>query len=104
MIVDSHGNPIDFILSDGQAHDSKIGNQLIDICNAENLIADRAYSNKKIRENLADKKIQTIIPKKKNSIDKTNAGFDKHLYKIRHLIENLFARLKQFRSIATRYD
>ena len=26
------------------------------------------------------------------------------LYKYRHLIENLFARLKHFRSIATRYD
>ena len=104
MIADSHGNPIEFILSEGQVHDSRIGNQLIEISNAENLIADRAYSNKKIREKLLDKKIQAIIPKKKNSIDKSNEGFDKHLYKIRHLIENLFSRLKQFRSIATRYD
>jgi len=104
MIADSHGNPIDFILSEGQVHDSRIGNQLIEVSNAENLIADRAYSNKKIREKIADKKIQAIIPKKKNSIDKTNDGFDMHLYKIRHLVENLFARLKQFRSIATRYD
>lgn len=104
MIADSHGNPIDFILSEGQVHDSRIGNQLIEVSNAENLIADRAYSNKKIREKLADKKIQAIIPKKKNSIDSTNDGFDIHVYKIRHLIENLFARLKQFRSIATRYD
>jgi len=104
MIADSHGNPIEFILSEGQVHDSRIGNQLIEISNAENLIADRAYSNKKIREKLLDKKIQAIIPKKKNSIDKSNEEFDKHLYKIRHLIENLFSRLKQFRSIATRYD
>ena len=104
MLTDSYGNPIDFILSEGQVHDSKIANQLIEISNAENLIADRAYSNKKKREKLEDKKIQAIIPKKINSIDKTNDGFDKHLYKIRHLIENLFARLKQFRSIATRYD
>ncbi|KAB8030717.1 transposase [Fluviispira multicolorata] len=85
-------------------NDSRIGNQLIEASNAENLIADRAYSNKKIREKLADKNIQAIIPKKKNSIDKTNDGFDMHLYKTRHLVENLFARLKQFRSIATRYD
>ncbi|MEC5215058.1 hypothetical protein RCH06_003635, partial [Polaromonas sp. CG_9.5] len=27
-----------------------------------------------------------------------------HLYKARHLIENFFARLKQYRAIATRYD
>ena len=30
--------------------------------------------------------------------------FDRHLYKARHLIENFFAKLKQFRAIATRYD
>lgn len=26
------------------------------------------------------------------------------MYKARHLIENFFAKLKQFRAIATRYD
>ena len=31
-------------------------------------------------------------------------GGDRHLYKARHLIENFFARLKQDRAIATRYD
>ncbi|HEY9906518.1 MAG TPA: transposase, partial [Thermosynechococcaceae cyanobacterium] len=30
--------------------------------------------------------------------------YDKHLYKARHLIENFFAKLKQYRAIATRYD
>lgn len=30
--------------------------------------------------------------------------YDKELYKARHLIENFFAKLKQFRAIATRYD
>jgi transposase len=45
----------------------------------------------------------SIIPRKKNS--KTgNAEIDWGLYKYRHLIENIFARLKQFRAIATRYD
>jgi transposase len=30
--------------------------------------------------------------------------FDKALYQARHLIENFFCKLKQFRAIATRYD
>jgi transposase len=30
--------------------------------------------------------------------------YDRDLFKARHLIENFFARLKQFRAIATRYD
>ena len=43
-----------------------------------------------------------VIPPK--SSRKTPRDFDRHLYKARHLIENFFARLKQFRAIATRYD
>ena len=30
--------------------------------------------------------------------------FDKELYKVRRLIENFFAKIKQHRAIATRYD
>ena len=30
--------------------------------------------------------------------------YDSHLYKARHLMENFFARLKQYRAIATRYN
>ena len=33
-----------------------------------------------------------------------DSWYDKHLYKARHLIENFFGKLKQFRAIATRYD
>ncbi len=35
---------------------------------------------------------------------KDPAAFDVHLYKARHAIENLFAKVKQYRSLATRYD
>ncbi|APJ03315.1 IS5 family transposase [Silvanigrella aquatica] len=104
MISDSCANPIDFIVSEGQVHDSKIANQLLEISDAEVLIADRAYHAEKTRKKLKDKCIQAVIPKKKNAFDKTNEEFDSYLYKIRHLIKNLFARLKQFRSITTRYD
>jgi len=34
----------------------------------------------------------------------TPREFDHELYKERHLIENFFCKLKQFRAIATRYD
>jgi transposase len=32
------------------------------------------------------------------------AFYDKELYKARHLIENFYCKLKQYRAIATRYD
>jgi transposase len=43
-----------------------------------------------------------VIPPKRNR--KIKRAYDKHIYKSRHLIENFFAKLKQFRAIATRYD
>ena len=35
---------------------------------------------------------------------KSPRPYDRELYKARHLVENLFAKLKQYRAIATRYD
>ena len=48
----------------------------------------------------ADKAV--VIPPR--STRKQPRDYDRHLYKARHLIENFFARLKQYRAIATRYD
>jgi transposase len=43
-----------------------------------------------------------VIPSRANR--QVGRIYDRHLFSGRHLIENLFARLKQFRAIATRYD
>jgi transposase len=43
-----------------------------------------------------------VIPS--HSTNQVQRSCDRHLYKARHLIENFFARLKQYRAIATRYD
>jgi Transposase DDE domain len=43
-----------------------------------------------------------VIPPKSNR--KVQRDFDKEAYKARHLIENFFCKLKQYRAIATRYD
>ena len=47
--------------------------------------------------------MKAIIPKRKKA-KQPNPDFDSYLYKLRHLVENAFARLKQFRGIATRYE
>jgi transposase len=46
--------------------------------------------------------ITAVIPPKSNL--KIKRDYDKDLYKARHLIENFFCKLKQYRAIATRYD
>ena len=35
---------------------------------------------------------------------KLGIDYDKEMYRWRHLVENYFAKIKEFRSIATRYD
>jgi len=50
---------------------------------------------------LADRHKTVVIPPKTNR--KVQRDYDRDLYKARHLIENFFAKLKQFRAIATRY-
>jgi transposase len=44
-----------------------------------------------------------VIPMRSNS-KRLNTEFDKYLYRLRHLVENAFARLKHFRAIATHFD
>lgn len=104
MAVDAFGLPIAFQLTGGEVHDAKAAPDFIkDLPMAIYTIADKGYDSEEIREQIKQKSSTPIIPRKKNS--KTgNADMDWGLYKYRHLVENVFARLKQFRSIATRYD
>jgi len=104
MAVEACGLPIEFDLTGGEVDDSKAAYELIEkLPTAEYTIADRGYDSEDIREQIRKKSSTPVIPRKKNS--KTgNADIDWCLYKYRHLVENVFARLKQFRAIATRYD
>ena len=70
---------------------------------AETVIADKGYDSEALREQIVERGGKSVIPRKKNS-RKGNADLDRHLYKLRHLVENAFARLKHFRGVATRYD
>jgi len=67
------------------------------------LLADKAFDadERVIKPLLAAGKTVVIPPK---STRKTPRSFDREIYKARHLIENFYCRLKQFRAIATRYD
>ncbi len=65
--------------------------------------AHKAFdADERVIEPLAAAGKSAVIPPK--STRKSQRDYDKDLYKARHLIENFFCRLKQFRAIATRYD
>jgi transposase len=101
--VDALGNPTGFVLTAGQACDLDGADLLLPDLAAEVLIADKAFdADDRVLKPLAQAGTLAVIPPKANR--KQPRPYDKDLYKARHLIENFFAKLKQFRAIATRYD
>ena len=64
------------------------------------LIADKAYGSRNFRELLHREHIKDCIPPKCN--EKDPAAYDEKLYKTRHIIENMFSRLKGWQGIAFR--
>ena len=102
-LVDALGNPVGFHLTGRQAHDLVGADHLLADMRAEALIADKAFdADERVVDPLTAAGKQVVIPPKSNR--KRPRTYDKELYKARHLIENFFARLKQYRAIATRYD
>ena len=67
------------------------------------IIADKGYdAQARLVQPLLEQGKRVVIPSRSTS--KQPREYDRHLYKERHLVENFFARLKQYRAIATRYD
>ena len=91
------------LLSEGQTNDHKGARLLIDaLPPAKELIADRGYDSDGFRTALQDRGIVPCIPSRKHR--KHPRPHDPALYRQRHPVENLFAKLKDWRRIATRYD
>lgn len=104
MAVDSYGLPIHFALTAGNVHECSVAEKFIEqLPHSEYIIADRGYDSESLRTMITKRKTWSIIPRKSNS-KIGNQSIDWTLYGYRHLVENVFARLKHFRAIATRYD
>ena len=99
-LTDALGNLVDFQLLPGQAHDLRGVPELISGLKADHLLADRAFDADWLRQVLAENEITPVIPPKSNR--RFPANFDKETYKWRHLIENYFVKLKDYRGIAMR--
>ena len=65
-------------------------------------MADTAYDSDRLRKAIEAKGAVAVIPNNPSRARKY--PLDKHLYAQRHLIECCFAKLKQFRRVATRYE
>lgn len=91
------------LLSEGQMSDHKGARLVLNALPPANvLIADRGYDSTGFRQALVTKGIEPCIPSSRSR--KIPYPYDKALYRQRHKVENLFAKLKDWRRIATRYD
>ncbi|MFI0374518.1 IS5 family transposase [Actinomadura sp. 1N219] len=125
VIVEGRGLPMAMLVTAGNVHDSTVFEQLMQAVRVprpgggrprttpEVLLADKAYSARRIRSYLRARGIKACIPqpadqqahrKRKGSKGGRPPTFDPVLYQRRNLIERCFNRLKQFRAIATRFD
>jgi transposase len=101
--VDALGNPTGFFLSGGHASDLDGADVLLPAVAAPTVIADKGYdAEARVLAPLRAAGKEAVIPPRRTRT--AQRAYDRDLYQARHLIENFFCNLKQFRAIATRYD
>jgi transposase len=99
--VDAFGMPLRILVTSGTTADCQKAEELIETIDAQHLLADRGYDTDAIVEMATQAGMQVVIPPKRNR--KEQREYDKGLYRYRHLVENAFMKLKQWRGVATRY-
>ena len=102
--MDGLGNPVEFLLSPGNDHDSVHAIDLLSKTDlsGSNVLGDKAYGAKAIRDFITAQGGRYTIPPQSNV--KQPWAYDEWIYKERHLVECFFQKLKWFRRVATRYD
>lgn len=101
-VVDALGNLGRFILLPGQRHDSVGVAPVLEGIEFSALLADKAFDSNAIRALVAERGAVAVIPSKADR--SVPIPHDTEMYKWRHLVENFFCKIKEFRRIATRYD
>ncbi|RFP04026.1 transposase [Komagataeibacter xylinus] len=86
----------------GQHYDTVGVAPLLEPADFGGILADKAFDVHWIVDSLRAQGACVVIPQRKNRLDRR--PFDKVLFKARHLIENFFCKLKEFKRIAMRSD
>jgi len=101
-LTDALGNLVRFVLLPGQRFDTVGVPPLIEGLAFDALIADKAFDSNAIIADLDERGTKVGIaqhPRRANPL-----AIDKEMYKWRHLIENFFCKLKEFKRIALSAD
>jgi len=103
-VVDGLGNPLHFMLSAGTRNDIVYAEELLAPfeLDGKKVLADMGYDQEKFCENIRRRGGEPIIPSRISN--RIQRQIDEDEYRERHLVENLFQKLKNKRRFATRYD
>jgi transposase len=102
-LTDTIGRPCALVLTPGNVSDIRAAPALIAAAGLpDHLIADKGYDADALRRMLRHEGCVPVIPGRSNR--KRKITLDKRRYRDRHLVENAFCRLKDYRRVATRYD
>jgi transposase len=102
-LVDANGLPVALKLTEGQAHDGRSAQGMLEgLAAGQVLLADRAYDSDQLRRSMAARGAWANIKPLARRIDKP--AFSPFLYRYRNLVERFFNKLKHFRAVATRYE
>ena len=101
-LTDALGNLVRFVLLPGHRHDSIGVPPLIEDVAFGGLIADKAFDSNALVAELNKRGAKVVISQ--HPARSQPLKIDLELYKWRHLIENFFCRLKEFKRIALRAD
>ena len=102
VAVSGLGLPVQLVLTPGQAADVTQAETLIAGAPVAVVIADRGYDSKAVVAAVAARGAEAVIPTQKNR--KVQRVIDRDRYKDRNLVERFWARAKQYRRVATRYE
>jgi transposase len=101
-LTDALGNLVRFVLLPGQGFDTVGVPPLIAGVAFDALIADKAFDSNTIAAELDTRGAKVVISQHPRRASPRQ--IDAEVYKWRHLIENFFCKLKEFKRIAMRSD
>lgn len=104
MVTDGLGNPLRFLLSSGNRNDICLAREILEpfALTGKLILADKGYDSDKFVRCIKERGGIPVIPSRNSARQPRET--DWHTYKERHLIENLFLKLKNHRRFSTRYE
>ncbi len=103
VIADGHGRAIAFALAPGQAHELPLAPGLLG-CLPDVpgwIVGDKGFASDAFRTRIWDMGARPAIPAKRTDAP---VACPEWIYQNRNIVERLWARLKEWRAVATRYE